>query len=164
MTFKTLEDRVVLAVHRQEFDVMLLRCGHHEFTGEHQHLFRGEGNVLTRGNRREGRLEARGAYDGHQNQVCLRQGGELDQTADPAVQAGASREAGGGHGLIKRPLINHRDMGNVKRAGDFCESAMIQAGGDADEFKFVGMGGNHPQRILADRARGAQKDNAFARS
>ena len=162
MALEALEDRAVLAVHRQEFRAVLPGRGHDELAGEHENFLRGEGEVLARGEGGEGGLEAGGADDGDEHEVGLGQLGERDEPAQAAVQLGAGRKAAGGLGRGVGGVVEHRDVLHAEVAGDLGEPRVVGAGGDADELELVAVRGDDAQGVFADGAGGAEQDDAFA--
>ena len=78
----------------------------------------------------------------------------------------AQARAGGKGSRIPRGaiggLVKDGDVGHLELGGERGELLPIGARGDTHELELVGVRGDHPQRVLADRAGGAEQDDAFA--
>ena len=161
VAFEALEDRVVLAVHRQQPAAAGPGRRHHQLAGKHQDFLRGEGDGLFRRDGGEGRLECRGANDGHEDDIGLGQGGEFAQAASAAIESGASRESGAAPGGGQGGRVREADLPHPELSGNFGQPLMFAMGGDAHELQPVTLGGENPQGALPDRAGGPEENDTF---
>jgi hypothetical protein len=90
--------------------------------------------------------------------------GEFDEAGEAADDARAGRKGGGlGASGLEGSVVEQADVADAVGAGDGGEFFPIAAGGNADEFKFVGVRGDDAQGVFTDGAGGAEEDDAFAR-
>src|SRR5689334_10729112 len=54
---QALMNRIVLAINREDFDILLARCGHHQFASGNQHFLIAQRNLLAQADRFVGSLE-----------------------------------------------------------------------------------------------------------
>lgn len=141
---------------------MTTGCRHHKFTGQHENLLRCERDGLFRGDGGERGLKCGGADYGYEHDIGLGQLGELDQSGHAVVKMGSGDEATGLPGGRAGSFVEQTDVLHAMVLRDARELFPTRAGGDAHEFQFVGMSGNHAQRVITDRAGGTEEDNAFA--
>jgi hypothetical protein len=128
---QALVNRVVLAVDRQHRDPLAFCRGHHHGAGHDQDLLVGQRDGLAGGDRRENRVERRGARRRKQHDVSLWVRGDVDQ----ACRAAFGRERGAGWPVLPDLLV---------------QPLAIVPRGERDHAQFVGMGVNDGQRALTD--------------
>lgn len=164
MSLKTLENGVMLAVDRQQFHVMAAGGGHHEFTGENEHFFGSQRDVLASGDRVECRLKANGSDDCDQHEIGFGERREVLQSGESAMQLRTDGESARSFRVEIGLVIKDSDVGNIEIAGDFREACVVLSRCDSDEFKFVPVSGDDTKGVLADGAGRAEKDDALGGS
>src|ERR1017187_144880 len=157
-----LEDGAVLAVDGQDPRHPPHDLRHPDLAGENRDLFRGEGQVLPRGDRGQGRLESRRADDGDEDDVGAGQGREVRDAPRAGQEAGAPREGAVLPRLRACLCVKERGVGDGEFAGDLGQLAPIGARGDADELEALPVGGDDAQRVAPDGAGRPQQDDAPA--
>ena len=103
---KTLKNRRVLTVHRDDLRSGQLRSIHHQLTGAHQCLLVGKGDALFLADGRKSGLQAHHAHNGCYHRVCLREGCRLGKGLKATQNTGGRIRKADGK-IPCRRLVGH---------------------------------------------------------
>src|SRR5688572_17119308 len=159
---QALEDRVVLAVDRQDGRARAPRSLEQESAREHQRFLVGQQDLLARSRGRERRRETDGADDGGHDGIRLRQrrdGGERVGSAGDARRQSRARDA-------LREARGRGAIGESRNGGamtlDLREQRLvIRVRGKRDDAEPFRVADGDVERRLADRARRAEDCEAL---
>jgi len=156
MPLDALKDGIVLAVDRQERAPRRRASAVNEFAASTRiSLWRAP--VFAGGQGREGGPQARGADTATSHDVgagsCARSMRPLSRRATRC-----RRETRRGRPSPRRGrLLEHADLRHAEFPGDGGEPLPIGRGRDAHQLQFVGMRGEHTQRVFTDRTGGSER-------
>ena len=160
-SFQALENRVVLAVHRENPAAKVTRGRHDQLTGDHEHFLAGQRDVFAGLERGEGRTQPPRAHDGDQHHVRAFPGGQLLQPA------GAGEN---GHRLVielrpqfqLRGRVRHRQSVGPQGVRLHREPIDIAEPRHPDHAHPPGQLTGHPACALPDRAGRAENHDVAA--
>ena len=159
LAVETLENRRVLAVHREHAHAVFARLAHHDFAGHDENFLGGDGDVLAGANRGERGLQSGRADNRNQNDVRRRQRRQLDQ----AFRAGKNL------GRNAKPVLHFlrlRRIGDGNGLGPVLARLLEQqfgivARGEAEQADSIRQILRHLDGAGADGAGAAEKNNVF---
>ncbi len=155
---QALENRIMLAVHRQQRRARSGRRLHHQRAGRHQRLLVGQRHRAASLQRSDGGLEARAADDRGHGPVGTRRRG-IDQRALTRRRL----DTRSGERILERAILGFvRDHGDLRtdRARGGGEASDIAIGGQGNGLIGIGLALDQVQRRHADRSGGAEDGNA----
>ncbi len=148
--FDTLEDRVVLAVDRQQTHAVLAHRASHDLAGDDQHFLIGEGDILAGLDRSERRRQTECTDQRRHHELGFGMGRDRDR-AFVAVHNG-DFERPNPIGEVARQLGGFDgDQLRAKAANLIGEQIEIAAGRHRDHAKAIGEARDHVERGDADR-------------
>ena len=154
---QALEDRVVLAVDRQQRRAAVCDGRHEDGPTDHERLLVREQNALARGGRRQRRAQSRRTDDGRKNGVGRRQRRGFDDARFSGDNAG--RKTAPRQSVLERA---RRGLGSTaprrraEIAGTTRELFPLPMRGERRHREPVAMAGDDVERRVADRAGGAE--------
>ena len=157
---ETLENGVVLAIDRKNFDPFAFSGIHDGLSGHDEDLFTGNGEIFSRLNRGERGSKSSGSDDGNENHISLRHRGELDESLFATV----ARDIGGDLSF---------EIGNESgvKAGDrfrfpgmrlFCEEFRLTIRSKSDDLHSLGDIKSDLEGAESDGASGTEDHESFA--
>ena len=157
MACQTLVDRVVLTVDGEQSNSIFCGGTGHDFSSHHENFLRRHGQIPPGfdGGQRGG--EPGGANDGHEDDVGINFGHEIDQPLRAGENLHTRREFGA-QGIDSRSVKNRHVLGS-SLAGLGGEIAEIRSSSETDDFDFPGQVARHAHRRVADRAGGTEDDD-----
>ena len=156
---KTLVDRVVLAVDRQDRHAPLPRRRGDDAAGHHQDFLVRQRDALPMLDRRQHRLESVGPGRGAQHQIDVRMRGHGDEAI--ASRAGDGRAGSRVFQAVDGVARSHRDDGGPVARGLLGETLGVLPCGQADHPEPIRVRINDRQRTLTNRAGGSENGDAL---
>ena len=159
LVVQALEDGGVFAIDRQHAHAMFGRFAHYRLARHNQNFLRGDRDIFAGADGGQGRLQAGGADDGDEHDVCRRQRGEFDQ----AIASGIDPRRGAQH-FFEFPRfgrVQERDGFGPVFERLFGEQFRIAARRQAHESNAVGQVLGHPEGAGADGPGAAEEDNVL---
>ena len=150
MAVEALEDRVVLAVHRQQCHTLAF-CGRgDDLTRHDEDLLGSDGQVLARLDGGQRGMQSGGADDGDEHDVRLREGGQVHQALRSGVDGHVFRQQRPQFRLLAGIMDRHVAHARLASlVGEFLDAAIR---GQRDDLDVIRQFARHLERRGADRA------------
>ncbi|MNX84668.1 hypothetical protein D3C86_1164780 [compost metagenome] len=159
---QALEDRVVLAVQRQQRGAVRGHRAHEQRAGHHERLLVRQQDLLARARRRQRRQQPRRTDDGRHHRVAARRLRDLAQRLravhDLGAQAGRAQPRLQLHGAWR--IADHRDLG---AEGDAVREELVEVAVRRQRMhrEAVGVARHEVERAVADRPGGTEQGEAL---